>query len=76
MITADELLKKANWLAKKPAQRGVLSTGELIAVAMVMNKPMWLKETGLTLCQCLDRFEPSELSEIFRAGQRRWLGDY
>ena len=63
----NHLLSMADRIARKPLDRGVLSTGELIAVAIVLNKPQWLKEAGHTLSSALTRLGADELSETLIA---------
>lgn len=45
---------------------GVLSTGEKLAAALVLNRPDWLQEQGYTIAEALDRIGP-EWSEMVPA---------
>ncbi len=60
-------------LAKaRDAQRGginawhVQSTGERVAVALVLNRADWLKEIGYTIAEAIDRTGPEWLSHVPR----------
>lgn len=50
-----DLLRRARRIQTDPAARGVLSTGQLLSVAIVLNKPDWLREEGYTLADAIDR---------------------
>lgn len=68
---ATRVFSMANWISRKPMDRGLLSTGELIAVAVVLNKPQWLKESGYTLASALRRLDTDELQATLIAA-RAW----
>jgi hypothetical protein len=53
--TAQTIMRLAEMVKRDPKQRGVLSTGEYLAVAMVLNKPSWLKEDDYTMLEAIDR---------------------
>jgi len=44
-----ELIQRARWIKVNPEQRGVLSTGQIVEVALILNQPSWLAETGFSL---------------------------
>ena len=43
---------------------GVMSTGEKVAVALVLNRPEWLAEFGYTIPEAIDRSGPVWVSLI------------
>lgn len=43
------------------------STGEKLAVALVLNKPEWIKEMGYTLAEAVDRVGPEWCALLLRA---------
>jgi hypothetical protein len=45
----------------------VLSTGERLAAAIVLNKPHWLQEQGYTLAEAFDRIGPTWWPLLLRA---------
>jgi hypothetical protein len=53
--TAQTIMRLSERIKRDHKQRGVLSTGEYLAVAMVLNKPSWLKEDGYTMLEAIDR---------------------
>lgn len=61
----QHLLRKAT-----DAKRGghdawsVMSTGEKVAVALVLNRADWLAEYGYTLAEAIDRAGPAWLAAI------------
>lgn len=42
----------------------VLSTGEKVAAALVLNRPDWLAQMGYTLAEAIDRVGPEWLALI------------
>jgi hypothetical protein len=48
---------------------GALSTGEQLAVALILNRPDWIVEMGYTLAEAIDRVEPQWLSLIPQAAR-------
>jgi hypothetical protein len=42
----------------------VMSTGEKVAVALVLNRPEWLTEYGYTIAEAIDRTGPAWVSLI------------
>jgi hypothetical protein len=42
----------------------VMSTGEKVAVALVLNRPEWLTEYGYTIPEAIDRTGPAWVSLI------------
>ena len=61
-MNETELLRKSRWIASNPEKRGLLSTGQLIAMAVVLNQPDWLAEMGYTRATALNRLEPGEVA--------------
>jgi hypothetical protein len=65
-----QLLSKA-----RDAKRGgrdewsVMSTGEKVAVALVLNRPEWLTEFGYTIAEAIDRSGPVWVSLIPRVAR-------
>ena len=67
MITTEykHLISKA-----RDAKRGgrdawaVQSTGEKVAVALVLNRADWLEDIGYTLAEAIDRMSPEWLGNI------------
>ena len=47
--------RMARMVRKRPAQRGVLSTGEFLAVAFVLDRPSWIRQSGYTMLSAMDR---------------------
>lgn len=47
----------------------VLSTGEKLAAALVLNRPEWLAEMNYTLADAIDRIGPQWLSLIPEAAR-------
>ena len=56
--TTDTIMRLAETVKRNPARRGVLSTGEFLAVAMVLNKPQWLKDANYSMLEAIDRLGP------------------
>jgi hypothetical protein len=63
-------LRKARYVEATPSGRGTLSTGELLAVAIILNKAAWIKEAGYTIAEAIDRFDPNELGDILRTARQ------
>lgn len=55
------LLQMASTCRKHPAQRGVLSTGEQVTVALILNRPDWLKDSTWTILEAVARCGPEWL---------------
>lgn len=53
--TEETILGLVNAVKSKPARRGVLSTGESIAVALVLERRDWLAEDGYSMLEAVDR---------------------
>lgn len=49
--------------------RGVLSTGEALAAALVLNRPDWLAEMGYTIAEALQRIGPEWVALIPQAAK-------
>lgn len=52
----DHIIRVSRY-AKKERGTGVLSTGEGLAAAIVLNKPAWLKARGYTLAEAINRVD-------------------
>lgn len=52
----DHIIRVSRY-AKKERGTGVLSTGEGLAAAIVLNKPAWLKARGYTLAEAICRVD-------------------
>lgn len=63
------LLKRARRVLVDPNTLGTLSTGQIAAVAFVLDNPDYLKSAGLSMAQALTRFERSEIESIEFAAQ-------
>lgn len=50
----DHIIRVSRY-AKKNRGTGVLSTGEGLAAAIVLNKPAWLKASGYTIAEAINR---------------------
>jgi hypothetical protein len=55
--------------------RGVLSGGERVAVAFVLDRPDWLAEDRLTLAEALERITPDWLAALPDAARRMKAAD-
>jgi len=49
---------------------GVLSTGEKLAAAMVLNRADWLADVGYTMAEAIERLGPSWVSRIPEAAKQ------
>lgn len=50
---------------------GVMSTGEALSAALVLNRPDWLKAMGYTIAEALDRIDESTIA-LLRRAERAW----
>lgn len=67
-----DLLRWARLIQRDPARRGVLPTGLLLSVALILNRPAWLKDEGYTLAEAINRVcldGPDEIVPILRAAR-------
>lgn len=64
-----ELIQRARWIKANPEQRGVLSTGQIVEVALILNQPSWLAEEGFSLVNALDRLTHAELNAVVLASR-------
>lgn len=62
MEVVDQIVKLATFASKQGY--GVLSTGEKLAVALVLNRPDWLAEMDYTLAEAIDRVGGEWLAAI------------
>lgn len=60
----NELIERARWITANPARRGVRSSGQMIQVALMLNKPRWLAEAGFTLADALPRLTHTGLDAV------------
>lgn len=58
------MLQRSRFIYKHPRERGVLSRGQLIAVALVLNRPEWLAEEQITLADAIWRLDRDELEAV------------
>lgn len=63
----DHIVRKAR--DAKNGGFGVLSTGEKLAVALVLNRPDWLAEMNYTLAEAIDRVGPQWMALIPEAAR-------
>lgn len=49
-----------------------MSTGEALSVALVLNRPDWLKSMGYTIAEALDRIDLDTIG-LLRRAERQWL---
>jgi len=66
-----QIVEKAR--AARAGDFGVLSTGEKLAAALVLNRADLLAQVGYTMAEAIDRVGPEWLSRIPQAA--RILGD-
>lgn len=73
---ADDTLAHIVRVAKLAHRQGygVLSTGERLAAAMVLNRADWLAEMSYTLPEAIDRLGPDWVSRL-HAAERIVLDD-
>lgn len=67
----SEIVTKSRAAAK--GGLGVLSTGEKLAAALVLNRPDWLRDMDYTVAEAIDRVGRDWLAQIPQAS--RILGD-
>lgn len=63
------LAGKARWIFAAPHKRGILSTGELLMVALILNKPDWIEEAGYSLTELLERLGAEEICLVLKAAR-------
>lgn len=68
---ADRLIRMANAVEASPDYFGVLSSGERLAVAILLNRPDWIAQDGYTLAEALRRLGTHELATIIDAVELR-----
>lgn len=73
-ITTQERIKQmVRMVVKEEGQRGVLSTGEQIAVALVLDRKDWLAETGYRrMLEAVDRLGPEWTAAALRVQRDGW----
>ncbi|QRD62619.1 hypothetical protein H8Z72_22905 (plasmid) [Xanthomonas citri pv. citri] len=64
----QQILAKS--LAAAAGDLGVLSTGERIAAALVLNRPDWLTDMNYTMAEAIERVGASWLAQIPEAARR------
>lgn len=67
----EQVLALVNGVKAKPAIRGVYSTGESIAVALVYDRRDWLAEDGYTMLEAVDRLGPVWTKAAVRVQRNR-----
>lgn len=68
---ADRLIRMADAVERSPDYFGVLSSGERLAVAFLLNRPDWIARDGYTLAEALRRLGSHELATIIDAAELR-----
>lgn len=68
MTELDRIVSKS--LAAAKGNYGVLSQGERLAAALVLNRPDWIMEEGYTLGRCIDRVGVDWMRLIPEAARR------
>lgn len=66
----SKLIQRARWIKANPEQRGVLSRGQIVEVALILNEPSWLAEEGFSLIDALNRLTPAELDAVSIASRQ------
>ena len=75
MSDLEHLHRKAWDVFNDPEERGVLSTGERLAVALILDRADWLKEWGYTLAEAIGRVGPQWMALIPRVARAVADGD-
>lgn len=72
MTTAKQILQQIieRSRAAENGDYGVLSSGEKLAAALVLNRADWLADAGYTLADAIDRLNPAWLAQIPAAAQQ------
>ena len=68
-MTFDHLMRNVRLAAK--GKIGVLSTGEALAAALVLNRPDWLSDRGYTIAEALDRIDEPWIG-MLREAEKTW----
>jgi len=55
------LLRLAQRISANPADRHLLSTGQLLSVALILNEPKWIADAGYSLSGALERLGPLDV---------------
>lgn len=63
-MTAERRHLVSKCMDAKAGGFDVLSTGEKVAAALVLNRPDWLAQMGYTLAEAIDRVGPDWLALI------------
>jgi hypothetical protein len=74
--TEEAVLGLVNTVKSKPACRGVLSTGEAIAVALVLDRREWLAQDGYTILEAIDRLGAEWTRAAIRVQRNRIPDDW
>jgi hypothetical protein len=74
MSTYDVILRLARSVQKDEARIGVYSTGERIAVALVLDRPDMVKEVWGTMLEAVERLGPEWFAAALQV-QRDWFAD-
>jgi len=62
--TFQILLDLTERIRRDNEQRHVLSTGEYLAVALLLNRSDWLDEKSYTMVEAIDHIGPQWLAEL------------
>lgn len=65
----SELIQRAHRIKAKPKQRGTLSSGQIVEIALVLNRPTWLAEAGFSLAEAVARLSHAELDAVVLASR-------
>lgn len=76
MCKSNPFLKMARTVRATPGARGVLSTGEFLAVALILNRADWIAEMGYTLADAIYRLDSNELNYVCLAARNLDNLDY
>lgn len=65
----SQLIERGRRINTNPASRGVLSRGQLVEIAILLNRPDWLAEAGFTMADAIDRLSREELDAVIHAAR-------
>lgn len=75
LVTEDQIRAKVRMVAADESSFGVLSTGERIAVALVLDRPDLVKEAWGTILEAVDRLGDNWLRAAHRVQRDGWEGE-
>jgi hypothetical protein len=67
------LSEMADACAADPKHRGVLSSSEQLAIAIILNREDWLSEWNYTMLEAVDRIGPEWMIAAHRVAKARTL---